>query len=53
MKFLKDGYTDIQGKFKYITRDLDTIVQFNILFETEAGAVTKLARKPNLIGSIN
>jgi hypothetical protein len=51
-RFFKDGYTDIQGKFKYITSDIEEIQTFAILFLTEQGGIIKYARKPNMIGSI-
>jgi hypothetical protein len=49
-RFFKDGYTDIQGKFKYITSGIEEIQTFAILFLIEEGGIVKYARKPNMIG---
>lgn len=51
-RFFKDGYTDLQGKFKYITSDIEGIETFAVLFLTEQGGIVKYARKPNSIGTI-
>lgn len=51
-RFFKDGYTDLQGKFKYITSDIEGIQTFAILFLTEQGGIVKYARKPNTVGTI-
>jgi hypothetical protein len=51
-KFLKDGYADIQGKFKYIAFNMKNVEEFKILFDTEVGSVTRVARKPNMVGKI-
>lgn len=51
-RFFKDGYTDLQGKFKYITSDIEGIQTFAVLFLTEQGGIVKYARKPNTVGTI-
>ena len=51
-RFFKDGYTDIQGKFKYITSDIDNVESFAILFLTDQGGIIKYARKPNTVGTV-
>ena len=51
-RFFKDGYTDIQGKFKYITSDIDEVETFAILFLAQEGGIVKNARKPNTVASI-
>jgi hypothetical protein len=51
--YAKDGSgTRFQGKFKYITSDIEGIQTFAILFLTEQGGIVKYARKPNMVGSI-
>lgn len=53
-RFLRDGYTDIQGKFRYINAagDADGVESFALLVLTEAGGTVKYARKPNDIASL-
>ena len=51
-RFYKDGYTDIQGKFKYVSQ-LDDVEKFSLLFITEKGGVTKFARIPSKTGVIS
>jgi hypothetical protein len=52
VRFFKDGYTDIQGKFKYITSDIEGIDTFAILFLTDKGGIVKNARKPSSLGTV-
>lgn len=51
-KFLKDGYTDLKGKFHYIDRMIDEIEKIAILITTENGGVIKEANKPSKVGKI-
>lgn len=48
-RFYKDGYTDIQGRFKYVSQ-LDDVEKFSLLFITDKGGVTKFARTPSKNG---
>lgn len=50
-RFYKDGYTDIQGRFKYVSQ-LDDVQKFAILVITDQGGITKLARIPSKNGVI-
>lgn len=50
-RFYKDGYTDIQGRFKYVSQ-LDDVQQFSILFVTEKGGIIKQARPPTKNGTL-
>lgn len=51
-RFYKDGYTDIQGRFKYVSQ-LDDVKKFSLLFVTEKGGITKFARIPSKNGTIS
>lgn len=52
-RFLKDGYTDIQGRFRYITSDISNVTQFAILVLSDTeGGIVKFAGKPNQVGTI-
>ncbi|WLD12473.1 hypothetical protein [Planctellipticum variicoloris] len=50
MKFYKDGYTDLRGRFDYAslnTNDLDAAAKFSILILSEEhGAVVRDALPP-------
>ena len=50
MRFYKDGYTDIRGRFDYVslnTNELDNVAQFSLLVLSEAhGAVIREAAPP-------
>ena len=50
VKFYKDGYTDLRGRFDYAslnTNDLDTAMKFSILIlSDEHGAVVREAVPP-------
>ena len=50
MRFYKDGYTDLRGRFDYVslnTGELDTVTSFAILILNEKhGAIIREAKPP-------
>ena len=48
-RFFKDGYTDIQGKFKIITSDIDGVGSFAIRLLTEQDCIVKYVRSKSYL----
>ena len=50
MKFYRDGYTDITGKFKYALADLEGVKEFSILTMMKQGGVINKVAPPSTAG---
>lgn len=51
-RFLKDGYTDIRGGFRYIPQNSEEIERYAVLSVTEKGGVVKIVDRPGKTGSL-
>lgn len=49
--FYRDGYTDMNGTFRYAMADLEGITEFSILVQTGRGGSTLRVKPPSKIAT--